>query len=268
MRTNPETRADRLALVEDAGLSRVSAVSVLAGVLVAYGAFVVLAGITAGGLAAAGVDTEISGQELRQAGVAGGVVAGALLFVSYVFGGYVAGRMARRAGVSHGVLVFGFGVLIAVAVAAVVRESGATDRVVEGIKSLGVPTSADQWRDIGTVAGIASLAGMLVGSLLGGALGEHWHDKLMARALNPNFGPERQARLNAAKVNRAQQRRRTLLGRGRATDEDGRREIVLPDDDEERPDRPLVAAGRQQDQKSEQSKRKARGRSKDKESAS
>jgi hypothetical protein len=263
MKTIPETRRDRLALVEDAGLSRVSAVSVLAGVLVAYGAFVVLAGATAGGLAAAGVDTNLSGQELRQAGVVGGLVMGALLLASYLFGGYVAGRMARRAGVTHGLLVFLFGVLIAVAVAAVVRESGATDRVVEGIKSLGVPTSADQWREIGTVAGIASMVGMLIGALLGGAWGEHWHDKLIARALNPNFGPERQAKLNAAKVNRARLRRMALLGRGRTTEPAGRREIVLPNEesDHERPERPLVAAGRQPPRKSRQSKPKESGKS-------
>jgi hypothetical protein len=250
MRTTQETRRDRLALVEDAGLGRVSAVSVLAGVLVAYGAFVIVAGITAGALAAAGVDTNISGQELRQAGVAGGVVAGVLLLASYLFGGYVAGRMARRSGVIHGLLVFLFGVLIAVAVASVIRESGATDRVVEGVKSLGIPTTADQWREIGTVAGIASLVGMFVGALWGGVMGEHWHDKLMARALNPNFGPEGQTKAIAGKVDRARQRRAAFLGRSSRPE---RREIVLPEDesDGERPDRPLVAAGRERKSKSE-----------------
>jgi hypothetical protein len=240
MRTNPETRRDRLDLVEDAGLGRISAVSVLAGALVGYGAFVVLAGLTAGALAAANVDTALSGEELRQVGALGAGALGTLLLLSYLFGGYVAGRMARRAGLTHGVLVFIISVAVAAAVAAVVRETGATDRVVEGVKSLGVPTSAEEWRRIGTVAGIASLAGMLIGCLLGGALGEHWHDKLVARALDPHYGPEYRARLNAGKVNRARQRRVAAMG---TAEPPGRREVVLPDEKEQE-DRPLVATGR------------------------
>jgi hypothetical protein len=245
MRTIPEARRDRLAVVEDAGLGRVSAVSVLAGILVAYGAFVVLAGSTAAALAAFDVDTNISGQELGQAGVAGGVVTGVLLLGSYLFGGYVAGRMAQRGGAIHGLLIFLFGVLIAVVVAAVVRETGATDRVVEGVDALGIPTSADQWREIGTVAGIASLVGMFIGAVWGGAMGERWHDKLMARALDPNYGPEGLTKANEEKVNRARRRRAALFGRRSPAGQ----EIVLPRDEddsqgERRPDRPLVAAGR------------------------
>jgi hypothetical protein len=41
-----------------------------------------------------------------------------------------------------------------------------------------------------TLAGIASLAAMLVGALLGGVLGERWHSKLTRRAVSGNDNPD------------------------------------------------------------------------------
>lgn len=54
----------------------------------------------------------------------------------------------------------------------------------ESLRNFGVPTSGRQWDDVGTVAGIAALVGMFVGSLLGGVLGERWHVKLAGNALD------------------------------------------------------------------------------------
>jgi len=211
MRSIIEGRRDRLALAEDAGLGRVSGTSVLAGILVAYGAFALVAGLTAAVLRALNVNVDLSGQDLRQAGIAGGVVLGAVLFVSWYFGGYVAGRMARRAGTTQGLLVFLFGLFIAIAAATLVEASGATGDVVRGLRNLGVPTSADQWRQIGTVAGIASLAGMFLGAVLGGTMGERWHTKLVHRALYPGVGPEATARAAQAKALRSEERRHEVI---------------------------------------------------------
>lgn len=58
------------------------------------------------------------------------------------------------------------------------------ERVRESLRNFGVPTSGRQWDDVGTVAGIAALVGMFVGSLLGGVLGERWHVKLAGNALD------------------------------------------------------------------------------------
>jgi hypothetical protein len=211
MRNIIEGRRDRLALAEDAGLGRVSGTSVLAGVLVGYGAFGVLAGLVAAVLSTVNVNVDLSGEDLRRAGTAGGIVLGAVLFASWLFGGYVAGRMARRAGATQGFLVFGFGLFIAVAAAAAVEASGVTDDVVGGLRNLGVPTSANQWSQIGTVAGIASLAGMFLGAVLGGTLGERWHTKLVARALDPGVGPEAAVRAAQPKVLRAEERRHEII---------------------------------------------------------
>ena len=194
MRTVVENRQDRLTLIEDAGLGRVSALSVAAGILVGYGLFAILAGLAGALLGAFDVNVDLTGADLRRTGTAGGIVLGVVLFCSWWFGGYVAGRMARRAGTTHGVVMFFLGVLVAVAVAAAVEALGGTDDVVAGLERLGVPTTAEQWSDIGTVAGIASLVGMLAGCLLGGAAGERWHAKLMARAQDPGVGREAYAK--------------------------------------------------------------------------
>jgi hypothetical protein len=212
MRTVVENRQDRLALAEEAGWGRVSATSVAAGILVGYGAFAILAGLTAALLGAFDVNVDLTGADLRRTGTVGGIVLGVVLFLSWYFGAYTAGRMARRAGATHGVVMFFIGVLVAVAVASVVEALGGTDDVVAGLERLGVPTTAGQWSDIGTVAGIASLAGMLAGCVLGGAAGERWHAKLMTRALDPGVGPRASARdaQKTARPARARRRKREI----------------------------------------------------------
>ncbi|MDQ1437945.1 MAG: hypothetical protein QOK43_1574 [Acidimicrobiaceae bacterium] len=183
-----ETRDDRAALAADAGMGRISFGSVLAGTLVAYGAFAVLAALTAVLVRAVGVDRNLSTDQWRQLGVGGGIAVALVLFLSYFYGGYVAGRMARRGGVMNGLLVFFLGVVVAVGIAGLAKAFTDGDAIVRNLRSVGVPTSASEWRDIGTVAGIGSLVAMILGSVLGGAKGERWHGKLLARAWDPEVG--------------------------------------------------------------------------------
>ena len=91
-----ETPKDRMALAHDAGMGKVSGVSVLAGMLVAFGAFVVLLAIAGGIAAVLGADTDLGSRDFHTLGIGGGIALAAVLLVSYLFGGYVAGRMARR----------------------------------------------------------------------------------------------------------------------------------------------------------------------------
>ena len=194
-----ESGRDRRALVADAGWTQISVASLLAGVLVAYGGFSILAGIAGGILEATGADADITARWDDLGTFAGLVVAG-LLLLAYLFGGYVAGRMARRAGALHGAGVFLLGVLIVVAVAVVVRQAAGTDAVVDRLRDLGLPTTSDEWSEVGTVGGLASLAAMLVGAVLGGVLGERWHAKLLSRAIDPDIGAAADARRVAAEA--------------------------------------------------------------------
>ena len=194
-----ETPGDRKALARDAGVGSVSIASVLAGTLVGFGAFAVLVAIAAAIASAAGLDTDLTTNDWRDAGAAGGIILAVVLFASYFFGGYTAGRMARRSGVMQGLLVFVTAILAVAVVAAVTRilTDVDTDRILENLRSLGVPTTRDEWADVGTFAGVLSLASMLAGSVLGGAFGERWHNRLLTRALDPDIGPEHDLRREA-----------------------------------------------------------------------
>ena len=186
-----ETRRDRSALAEDAGYGAVSVASVFAGTLVAFGATVLLLSLAASIASGAGLDVEVQG-DWQEAGVAGGIILAGVLFVSYLFASYAAGRMARRHGLLHGVLVFVTS-LVAVGVATIVARlltDADADTILSNLRSVGVPTSGDEWRDVATVAGLGSLAAMLLGSLIGGGWGERWHSRLITRALDPGIGRE------------------------------------------------------------------------------
>ncbi len=193
-----ENRRDRLEMATEAGYSKTSLVSVLAGVLVAYGAFAIVAAIAGAVLNVLGVETRsLSDNDWRQLGIGTGIAVGASLFLAYLFGGYVAGRMARRAGALNGVLVFVVGILLAIGVGAAIGSQADGDALVSNLRSIGVPTSGEEYAAIGTIAGLAALAAMLLGSLLGGIAGERWHGKLLARALDPTVGPEADRRAEA-----------------------------------------------------------------------
>ena len=246
---NVENRADRASMARDAGLGQVSLISVLAGTLVAYGAFAVVLAITAAVAKAAGVDTDLSGNDWERLGTAGGAVVAGVLLVSYLVGGYVAGRMARRAGSLNGFLVFVLGVLVAVAVAAIVNVFTDGEDILDNLRNVGVPTSSDEWGDIGTVAGIGSVLAMILGSVLGGILGERWHGKLVTRALDPDVGPEARGRSAAAAgAERRMERQRrasATTGAGRRDDDterdEGQHDVEEADD---RPARPWTAVAR------------------------
>ena len=177
-----ETGRDRAALARDAGFSRVSFVSVLAGVLVAYGAFAVLLAAAAAVAAAIGIDNTLTVNDWARIGVGSAVAIAAVVLLAYGFGGYVAGRMARRAGLLNGLGVFVLAVAIIAVLAAIAATQVDSSAIVANLRSLGIPTSGAEWGQIGTAAGLGSLAAMLLGAVFGGILGERWHTKLTRRA--------------------------------------------------------------------------------------
>jgi hypothetical protein len=186
-----ETGRDRAALTREAGIGKLSFISVLAGVLVAYGAFAVLAALAAAAAAAIGLNTDLSANNWAELGVGSAIVAAVVLLLAYLFGGYVAGRMARRAGLIHGLAVFVLALVIVALIAVIAAAQTDTSAIRGNLRSLGIPTTGAEWSDVGTLAGIGSLAAMLVGALLGGMLGERWHTKLTRRAASPKYGPDR-----------------------------------------------------------------------------
>ena len=199
-----ETRRDRKALVADAGFKQLSLMSVLAGVFAACGAFAALGGVALGVAKAADSNFDISAR-WQNVAFTDGLVAAGLLLVAFLFGGYIAGRMARRSGLMHGALVFVLGAVVVAGGAALARWLGADQ--------LGTSDSTGL-----AIAGVACLGGMLVGALIGGIQGERWHSKLLARALDPNVGAEAEARRAAEwGAAEAEERRTSSFRRVRAT---------------------------------------------------
>ena len=90
-----------------------------------------------------------------------------------------------RAALIHGLAVFLLALVIVALIAAIAATQTDTSAIRDNLRSLGIPTPGAEWSDVGTLAGIGSLAAMLVGALLGGMLGERWHTKLTRRAASP-----------------------------------------------------------------------------------
>jgi hypothetical protein len=155
--------------------------SVLTGVVVAFGAFFVLFSIISGILAALGVQSSgISAEDAVNAGIAAGIGVVVAQFLSYLWGGYTAGRMARGAGLLNGIVVPILAIVIVAILGAIVAGL-ATSANVETPDAQRLPLPLGSLADIGTAVGIGLLVAMLVGGALGGMLGERWHTKLERR---------------------------------------------------------------------------------------
>ena len=152
------------------------------GWLTATGAAIILTALVAGvgaviGLAAAedgdanlegAVEGAISQPETT--GIIGAVILAAALFVSYVAGGYVAGRMARVSPVAQGLMVWGWAVVFTIVVGVLAAIGGAQSDAFE--RSEGFPllplTSGELTTAsvvIAVVVALVALGGAILGSV-------------------------------------------------------------------------------------------------------
>jgi len=177
-----ETARTRRRYVEEAGWSTTSFVSALAGTLVAFGAVTLIAAAVGAGGNALGISTDgISTEEWRRAGLVAGAVSALVIFASFYFGGYTAGRMSRRAGARHGLLVFLLSALLLGGVSLIgwaFSDDVDVDAARDDLEAEGVPTDEGTWGDIGIGVGVAAGVAMLLGSIVGGIRGDRWHGRL------------------------------------------------------------------------------------------
>ena len=199
-----EGRADRLELAREAGFGRVSWWSVAAGVLTSFGAGAVCVAAVAALLEALDITTNtLTDGEWTRLGLGAGVAAALVLIGCFGLGGYAAGRMARRAGVRHGLLVFVVGAVVIAGTIGIAHREGALSAIRERFADIGAPTGDSAWGGIALLTLGVALVGALAASLFGGARGERWHERLVARALDPDVGPEADLRAEVEAQRRA-----------------------------------------------------------------
>jgi uncharacterized membrane protein len=178
---SPERKQSERTEPSPAARGGVSIGSVLTGVVVAFGAGFLLSALLAGILAALGAqDPNITRGDLLTGGIAAGVALVVATFLAYLWGGYVAGRMARGAGILNGALVPIVALVIGAIVGAVVFALGSQLNA-QGVNlpfNLSAVTQTNKAQTWGLGLSIATLVAMFAGGILGGALGERWHHKL------------------------------------------------------------------------------------------
>jgi len=111
-------------------------------------------------------------------GIGGGIALLVVLFLAYLAGGYVAGRMSRFDGLRQGVAVWLIGLLVVVVLAVLAAVAGAKYNVLSQLNLPRIPVDEGTATTAGIIALVAVLVVTLVGAILGGKLGERFHRKV------------------------------------------------------------------------------------------
>jgi hypothetical protein len=206
----PPAERERVRVVDARG--GLSLVAVLTGVLVAFGATLLLSALVGGILAETGVDAgEVAEQGPTDVGLGVGIAMIGAFFLSYLWGGYTAGRMGRGAGAINGLLVPIVAAIIGAIVVAVVNQYDMTANLnlpfTEGRLSADEQATLYDW---GETVGLGMIIAMFLGGILGGILGTRWHTRLERRTLDEHAA-EREATIaesREAEMERERERRR------------------------------------------------------------
>ena len=145
-------------------------------------AVVLVALVSAAGVGlglAQGVDTVGEATD-RAAGIGlGGAIAVlVVLFLAYLAGGYVAGRMARFDGARQGIAVWVIGLLVVIVLAVLGAVLGSQYNVLQSLDLPRIPIGEGTATTAGIIALVAVLLVTLAGAVLGGKLGERYHRKI------------------------------------------------------------------------------------------
>ena len=154
------------------------------GWLAATGMAVLLTALVAAAGTAVGLATNTdvnatvtSGNE--SVGIVGIIVLLVILFVSYYAGGYVAGRMARFNGAKQGFMVWVWALIAAVVIAILGVVAGQQYNILAQLNSFPrIPVNEGELTTTSIIAAVVVAAVALVGAVLGGTTGMHFHRKV------------------------------------------------------------------------------------------
>ena len=145
--TTGESNKDRARLAREAGIGKLSLLAILAGAVTAFGSFAILLALVSAIAGAVGANTDFGTLDWREVGIGAGITVAVALLLAYLFGGYVAGRMARRAGWLNGLAVFVLAILVPAILAAILSsqadqvDPNAGSTALGNLRSIGIPTS-------------------------------------------------------------------------------------------------------------------------------
>ncbi len=132
-----------------------------------------------------GITPDLSGGQIGASLITGLVLLGVLIFLTFFFGGYVAGRLARFDGGRNGamVLVWMFIVVLILALAAAIFRGFLPAGMAEGVANLvdRIVSMAGNLAGAGVVGLVTAVAALLIallGGSLGGRMGSRYHTEI------------------------------------------------------------------------------------------
>jgi hypothetical protein len=111
-------------------------------------------------------------------GLGGGIALLVVLFLAYLAGGYVAGRMARFDGVRQGIAVWVIGLVVVIVLAVLGLVFGSQYNVLAQLELPRIPVDEGTATAAGIIALVAVLLATLLGAIVGGKLGDRFHRKV------------------------------------------------------------------------------------------
>jgi hypothetical protein len=152
----------------------------IGGMLAALATLAILSGVLGSILGGLAIDEGLSAtRELTVGALIASVV---VLFLAFLVGGWVAGRMARYDGGKNGLMTAVWGLVLAALFTGIGAWVGAEFDLAD---RLNLPRwFSSDWVAGAVIAGVLGIAAMLFGGWLGGRIGERWHrrpDEVIAR---------------------------------------------------------------------------------------
>lgn len=146
-----------------------------------------LAVLLIGALVAAGVSVGLTeaepaavetAEEATAIGTAGTVAVLVVVFLAYLAGGYVAGRMARFHGTRQGIAVWLVGLLAVLVLGVAALVGGSRYNLLQRLDLPRIPVDEGTVSTAAVVALVAVVVTSLVGAMLGGRLGTRFHRRV------------------------------------------------------------------------------------------
>lgn len=163
----------------------------LVGMLTALAMVVLLGGLIAAAIGEIGYQTGLGGDNVNDISLASLIGGVAVLFVSYLIGGWTAGRIARYDGARNGLMTAVWTLVLAAVLSGLAAWLGNEYDVLAN-RDMPQWFNRDAVTTVAIVSGAAAIAAMVLGGLLGGLWGTRYHrlaDETLLDAREPHTVP-------------------------------------------------------------------------------